>query len=68
MPLHSQWGSQMAPAVNNPTADAGNPGGVGSIPGLGRAPGGGNGNLLQYSCLKKSNGERSLAGYSLWDL
>ena len=24
------------------------------IPGLGRPPGGGNGNLLQYSCLKKS--------------
>ena len=24
---------------------------VGSIPGLGRSPGGGNGNPLQYSCL-----------------
>ena len=24
----------------------------GSIPGLGRSPGGGNGNLLQYSCLE----------------
>ena len=33
---------------------------MGSIPGLGRSPGGGNGNPLQYSCLKK----RSLAGYS----
>ena len=29
-----------------------NEGGVGSIPGSGRAPGGGNGNLLLYSCLK----------------
>ena len=26
----------------------------GSIPGLGRSPGEGNGNLLQYSCLEKS--------------
>ena len=25
---------------------------VGSIPGSGKSPGGGNGNLLQYSCLK----------------
>ena len=25
---------------------------VGSIPGSGRSPGGGNGNPLQYSCLK----------------
>ena len=25
---------------------------VGSTPGLGRSPGGGNGNLLQYSCLE----------------
>ena len=28
-----------------------NAGDVGSIPGLGRSPGGGNGNPLQYSCL-----------------
>ena len=26
----------------------------GSVPGLGRSPGEGNGNLLQYSCLEKS--------------
>ena len=29
-----------------------NAGDVGSIPGLGRSPGGGNGNPLQYSCLE----------------
>ena len=29
-----------------------NAGGVGSIPGSGRSPGGGNGNRLQYSCLE----------------
>ena len=31
-----------------------NVGYVGSIPGLGRSPGGGNDNLLQYSCLENS--------------
>ena len=39
-------------------------GDAGSIPGLGRPPGEGNGNPLQYSCLKKCHGQRSLAGYS----
>ena len=32
------------------TANAGDSGDVGSIPGLGRFPGEGHGNLLQYSC------------------
>ena len=31
-----------------------NAGDVGSIPGSGRSPGGGNGNLLEYSCLENS--------------
>ena len=35
-------------------ASAGNPKDVGSIPELGRFPGGGNGHPLQYSCLKNS--------------
>ena len=35
-------------AVNNPPANAGD---ACSIPGPGRSPGEGNGNLLQYSCL-----------------
>ena len=37
--------------VKNPPANAGDAGDVGSIPGLGRSPGDGNGNPLQYSCL-----------------
>ena len=41
----------MAQAVKNPPANAGDAGDMGSIPGLGRYPGGGNGNPLQYSCL-----------------
>jgi len=38
---------------------------AGSFPGLGRSPGEGNGNPLQYSCLK-SHGQRSLVGYNSW--
>ena len=37
---------------------------LGLIPGSGRCPEVGNGNPLQYFCLK--NGQRSLAGYSPW--
>ena len=40
-----------------------NVGALGSIPGLGRSPGGGHGNSLQHSCLKNPHGQRSLAGY-----
>ena len=39
---------------------------VGSISGLGRSPGGGHGNPLQYSCLENPHGQRSLVGYSPW--
>ena len=38
----------------------------GSIPGLGRSPGGGNGNLLRVLLTEKSHRQRSLMGYSLW--
>ena len=40
--------------VKNPPVHAGDAGDVGLIPGLGRSPGGGNGNPLQYSCLENS--------------
>ena len=38
--------------VKNPPASAGDSGNTGPIPGLGRSPGGGHGNSLQYSCLE----------------
>ena len=41
-----------------------NAGDLGLIPGLGRAPGEGNGNPLQYSCVEKFHGQRNLAGYN----
>ena len=40
--------------VKNSPAKAAATGDSGSIPGLGRSPGGGNGNALQYSCLESS--------------
>ena len=40
---------------------AGDPG---SIPGLGRSPGGGHGNSLQYPCLENPHAQRSLEGCS----
>ena len=43
-----------------------NVGDLGSIPGLGRSPGEGHGDPLQYSCLENLHGQRSLAGYSPW--
>ena len=43
-----------------------NAGDLGSIPGLGRSPGGGHGNPLQYSCLENPQGQRSPVGYSPW--
>ena len=41
-----------ASVVKNLLANAGDAGDVGLIPGLGRSPGEGNRNLLQYSCLE----------------
>ena len=42
----------MALAVKNSPANAGDVRDTGSIPGLGRSPGGGHGSPLQYSCLE----------------
>ena len=50
--------------VKSLPATAGDTGDMGLIPGLRRSRGEGNGN--QYSCLEKSHGLRSLAGYSPW--
>ena len=36
------------------------------IPELGRPPGEGHSNPLQYSCLENPHGQRSLVDYSLW--
>ena len=46
------WVSQLALVVKTVPANVGDTGDVGSIPGSGRFPGEGNGNPLQYSCLR----------------
>ena len=61
-----KWGFPDGSVVKNLPVNAGETGDVGSIPGLGRSPGGGNSKPLQYSCLRKSHGQRSLAIYSPW--
>ena len=57
--------SQVALVVKNLPANAADIRDTGLIPGSGRSPGGGHGNLLQYSSLENPHGQRSLAGYSL---
>ena len=42
----------MVLVLKNPPANIGDIRDVGSTPGLGRSPGGGHGNPLQYSCLE----------------
>ena len=54
----------MVQLVKNPPANAGD---MVSIPGVGRSPGGGNGNLPQYSCLGNPMDRGALwATYSSW--
>ena len=60
IPVHTP---QMVLVVKNPPANAGDMRDMGSIPGLGRCPGGGNGNPFQYFCLENPM-DRRVAGYS----
>ena len=46
------WVSQVVLVDKNPPANAGDIRDADSIPGLGRSPGGGPGNPLQYPCLE----------------
>ena len=52
------WASQVAVVVENLPASAGDIRDAGSIPGLGRSPGGGHGNPLQYACLENPHDRR----------
>ena len=53
------WGFPGGAVIKNPPANAGDTSHEGSIPGLGRYPGGGNGNPFQYSCLENSMDRRT---------
>ena len=50
--------------VKNPPASVGDIRDMGSIPGSGRSPGGGNDNPLQYSCLENPMDREALQAYS----
>ena len=52
-PVGSSWGFPSGSMTENPSANSGDIRDVGLILGLGRSPGGGHGNPLQYSCLEK---------------
>ena len=65
-PLGTKGASQVALVVKNLPANAGDVGDKGLIPGSVRSLGGGNGNPLQYSCLRNPV-DRGLACYSPWD-
>ena len=53
MTLHDPLGFPGSSVVKNLLVNAGDIRDVGSVPGSGRSPGGGNGNVLQYSYLEK---------------
>ena len=50
--VNEYWGFPGGTAVKNPPAIAGGAGDMGLIPGSARCSGGGQGNPLEYSCLK----------------
>ena len=66
--LHNSYGIYLLlfPGGSDSKESNCNAGDLGLIPGLGRFPGGGHGNLLQCSCLENPHGERSLVDYSPW--
>ena len=54
------------PGVSDGKEYACNVGDLGSIPELGRSPGGGHGNPLQHSCLENPHRQMCLVGYRPW--
>ena len=65
---HNQKHNCIPLFLGSPSASAGkesvcSAGDLGSIPGLGRSPGGGLGNPFQYSDLENPHGQKSLVGY-----
>ena len=59
----SRWSGEV---FKNLPADPGDVSEDGSIPGSGRSPGEGNGNMLRYSCLGNPMDRGALARYSPW--
>ena len=59
------WASQVVLVVKNLPVNAGDIRDGDWIPGLGRVPGGGHGNSLQYSCLENIM-DRGAGGLQSW--
>ena len=61
--MHGYWASQLVLVVKSLPAKAGDMRDTGLVAGLGRFPGGGNSNPLQYSCLENpmNRGARKVA-------
>ena len=62
----AQSGYQGFPGGSDSKESPCNVGDLGSIPGMERYPGEGNGNPLQYPCLENPYGQKSLGSYSPW--
>ena len=62
--LNIDWASKMVLVVKNLPANTGDLRDAYLICGMGRSPGGGHGNPLQYSCLGSSHGQRNLVRYN----
>ena len=60
------WASQVAFMIKNPPANAEDVTDLSSVPGWGRSPGEGHGNLFQHFFPVESYGQRSLVGYSTY--
>ena len=58
--MESSWDFPGGSVGEESAWDAGDKGEMGLIPGLGRSPGGGHSNPLQYSCLENPMDKRSL--------
>ena len=71
-PCRPNRGFPSSSAAKNLLANGGDVGEMGSIPGLGRSLGEGNGNLLQYSCLRNPMDREAwqvivCGGHKEWD-
>ena len=63
--MHS-FADKFSPGGSDSKESTCNVGDLGSIPGLGRFPGGGHGNILQLFLPGEFHGQKSLVGYSPW--
>jgi len=65
MSVYTVYGaSQVALVVKNPPSNTGDLRDSSWIPGLGKTPGGGHGNPLQYSCLENPLDRGTWKGYN----